>query len=603
MAIVAAAIVPIAAMIGGGVDMSRAYMAKTQLQAACDAGVLAGRRAMAVSGQYSTAEQATADTMFNANFDAATIDASNVVFTTNNNEDNQVLGSASITVPTAVMQIFSFDHIDLAVDCMAEMQVANTDVMFVLDTTGSMGGSKIQGLRDAVRDFHATIADAVVAGETRVRYGFVPYSTSVNASGLIASGDLPTSYFVDQANYQSKEALFDTPIGTDTVVGNITQTATFNRRNDCQDWADNYGTNPVVSGAYPSTVTTIEYTYESYDRRSDTCTRRKKTTEKTFAEDHPWGFTTYRYRNLPLNTSAFKTFANVPFASSATSARVTHEAGGADAWYNMQELAAMNGTTASNVTVYNSTWEGCIVERDTVQTGTFNPFPSGAYDLNITLAPTNDATRWRPLWSDAAFNRGSNPDGWETTSNLYAIGESCPSQMVPFTEIDTSSTDVPDWLDTYLNGLVATGNTYHDIGMIWGGRLGATNGIFADNVNAGDVRGVSRHLIFMTDGQMEPNQDRYVAYGIEKYDHRIGPAGYSNTQLATRHTSRFSVACEAVKAQGYTVWVILFGASPTTALNNCATNPDHVFNASNTDELRETFRQIASQVADLRLGQ
>src|SRR6476659_8968425 len=46
LAIIGAALVPLAGMIGSGVDMSRAYMAKTRLQSACDAGELAGRRVM-----------------------------------------------------------------------------------------------------------------------------------------------------------------------------------------------------------------------------------------------------------------------------------------------------------------------------------------------------------------------------------------------------------------------------------------------------------------------------------------------------------------------------------------------------------------------------
>ena len=45
IAIVAAAIVPLLGMIGGGIDMSRLYLAKTRLQQACDAGALAGRKA------------------------------------------------------------------------------------------------------------------------------------------------------------------------------------------------------------------------------------------------------------------------------------------------------------------------------------------------------------------------------------------------------------------------------------------------------------------------------------------------------------------------------------------------------------------------------
>src|SRR3546814_19331709 len=46
LAIVAAAIFPLAGMIGGGLDMRCLYLAKTRLQQACDAGVLAGRKAM-----------------------------------------------------------------------------------------------------------------------------------------------------------------------------------------------------------------------------------------------------------------------------------------------------------------------------------------------------------------------------------------------------------------------------------------------------------------------------------------------------------------------------------------------------------------------------
>ena len=44
LAIVAASIAPILAMVGGGVDMGRSYLAESRLQQACDAGVLAARK-------------------------------------------------------------------------------------------------------------------------------------------------------------------------------------------------------------------------------------------------------------------------------------------------------------------------------------------------------------------------------------------------------------------------------------------------------------------------------------------------------------------------------------------------------------------------------
>ncbi|MDE0879433.1 MAG: pilus assembly protein TadG-related protein, partial [Sphingomonas bacterium] len=54
LAIVAAALVPLAGMVGGGLDISRLYLTKTRLQHACDAGALAGRKAMG-GGSWNTA--------------------------------------------------------------------------------------------------------------------------------------------------------------------------------------------------------------------------------------------------------------------------------------------------------------------------------------------------------------------------------------------------------------------------------------------------------------------------------------------------------------------------------------------------------------------
>ena len=67
LAIVGAALVPLAGMIGSGVDMSRAYMAKTRLQSACDAAALAGRRVMQNDTMNSTVQN-EALRFFNFNF-------------------------------------------------------------------------------------------------------------------------------------------------------------------------------------------------------------------------------------------------------------------------------------------------------------------------------------------------------------------------------------------------------------------------------------------------------------------------------------------------------------------------------------------------------
>ena len=76
-----------------------------------------------------------------------------------------------------------------------------------------------------------------------------------------------------------------------------------------------------------------------------------------------------------------------------------------------------------------------------------------------------------------------------------------------------------DTLDTYLATLKPDGSTYHDIGMIWGGRLISPTGIFAgENGDVSDNQPTNRNLIFLTDGETAPSDISYSSYGIEPLD-------------------------------------------------------------------------------------
>ena len=61
------ALIPLMGMIGGALDMSRAYLVKSRLQNACDSAVLGGRRAMSGTTFDTTARQ-SADRFFALNF-------------------------------------------------------------------------------------------------------------------------------------------------------------------------------------------------------------------------------------------------------------------------------------------------------------------------------------------------------------------------------------------------------------------------------------------------------------------------------------------------------------------------------------------------------
>ncbi|MDP3782596.1 MAG: pilus assembly protein, partial [Sphingopyxis sp.] len=163
MFLTAAAALPVIGLVGSGVDIGRAYMAQLRLQQACDAGVLAGRRAMAGS-TYSTAAQAEADKMFDYNYADGAYGSTEVTFTSVAQGASSVSGTATATLPTALMQIFDFDEFDLAVSCAAKLEISNADVMMVLDVTGSMAQTnvgdtinRISALKDATMDFFDTL--------------------------------------------------------------------------------------------------------------------------------------------------------------------------------------------------------------------------------------------------------------------------------------------------------------------------------------------------------------------------------------------------------------------------------------------------------------
>lgn len=234
IALFAAAAIPVIGLIGGGFDMSRIYLTQTRLQGACDAGALIGRKTMGLGkwADNSNAAKTKAEKLFDQNFPSDVYGTTNRIRTFAESNGN-VTGTASVTIPMTLMRVLGQESQTVEVNCQAELRVPNTDVMFVLDTTGSMtenllGESKIVGLKKAVKCFYEALAkqnitdvapadcgesrDPIASnlGNVQLRFGFVPYAVNVNVGRL-----LPLDYMADQWTYQSREA--STGTGTDAV--------------------------------------------------------------------------------------------------------------------------------------------------------------------------------------------------------------------------------------------------------------------------------------------------------------------------------------------------------------------------------------------------
>ncbi|MFN3988813.1 MAG: pilus assembly protein [Erythrobacter sp.] len=568
----AAALIPLMAMVGGSVDASRYYMAAARLQAACDAGALAARRAMTTSS-FTTVHQNIANNFFDNNFPVGLYNTTGRSRSFTATSRGIVNGTASAVLPATIMSAFGYSTFNLTATCSADVNISNTDIMFVLDVTGSMtatdagdGMSRIQALRNAVMNFYDTVK-AGTSSSAQVRFGAVPYAMSVNVGNV-----LPREYLASSHTYESRRFInefiseqqewiprdlnhFPNPTQDQQRYNNQSNgTANNSDRNRCE--STNRGT--FRRGEIVYEISGNTYTLGVFPGANNATNRAGCRANVRRSRQ------VYSYEPRTFDVSAFKTGGTV----------VTD--------------TGVNGTNVSH------TWNGCIEEAETVTTSNFNPVPPGAFDLDINLVPATEAQRWKPALPEAIFSRPSPAVVVTDVENYTRPSRSCATPSFRLTDITRPQ------LQAYVNSLVATGNTYHDIGMIWGARLISPNGMFAaDNTSAPNGDPISRHIVFMTDGLLEPSLTIYGMYGVERMQRIITGNGNATTQR-NNHEARFQAACRAAKNENITIWVVAFGTTLTQSLRNCST-PGRAYEASNSAQLEAAFQEIAQKIAALRL--
>ncbi|MHA6719397.1 TadE/TadG family type IV pilus assembly protein [Sphingomonas sp. RS6] len=580
LALMTMALIPLAGMVGGGVDISRMYIVKTRLQHACDAGALAGRKAMGGGTWGQTLNgtayypRVSAERFFDANYNTAAYGATNVSRSFTENA-GKVTGTASARVPMTIMRIFGRTTQTLTVSCEADMRLPNTDVMFVLDTTGSMGDvpqgdnqTKLASLKVAVKCFYEIVArldtDANcttgtpgggTGNQVQIRFGFVPYATNVNVGKL-----LPADYFANTWYYQTREQ-------NGTAWG---------------AWYDSYYTSKSKGICVaPANTSTTQYSSSATGwSGSYACLVRQRNLVPN-----------WRYDRLPVNVGLLKSGSS---------------------WNASYSFTLPINDNGGNRTI---TWDGCIEERTTVSQSSYDPIPADAKDLDIDLVPSaGDAdSLWAPALSGVIFTREDGNGNWtrdpvETTTNFgNESNYYCPTQAKKLQTWPSASD-----FDSYVNSLTASGNTYHDIGLLWGGRLASPTGIFqSENQYTAQGGEIERHLIFMTDGDPCTHPNNYNAYGVGWYDRRTtGSATLSLSQNCTQGApitdqvnARTQAICTAIKNKNITLWVITFGqldSRTVTRMRSCASTGRY-FSANNAAEIQQTFKTIADQISALRL--
>ncbi len=204
--ITAFCLIPFIALVGSGVDIATAHIAKERLQNACDAGALAGRQIME-GNEWTDEAEDEARKYFDFNFraDSFGIEEPDFEIDPNPADKTELIGHAEAAVPTNIMRIFGFETIDVSVECNAKRDLGHNDIMLVLDVTGSMadnasggGGKKINRLRTAAINLYRALQ---TDNNSVTRFGIMPYSHTVNVARSLSNSDiLMSQLYVQRKN-------------------------------------------------------------------------------------------------------------------------------------------------------------------------------------------------------------------------------------------------------------------------------------------------------------------------------------------------------------------------------------------------------------------
>ena len=588
MLVMTAGIVPVVAAVAGGVDVSRTYMAKARLQQAVDAATLAGRKILSDTNVANgSVAEVEVQQFLTADFPTGIFGSSDLTKQLSLASDGNFCVTANAKVPTimigdaAVGENASGRVLPISASSCARRSGSNIDVVLVLDVTGSMAAyagstTRIQGLKQATLDFLATLdtTRSQLANEgLRVRVGIVPYNATVNIGRLLIA---------------------DTP-----YVNGV----------------------PYVEAGPPSWCTSASskncvWSGVGYPRKATTGSQK-------------W------YNNDSVEGNATTTPMPRALVSGTNNVDLTN-------------YVAAGSAVGSTVTDLYA-WRGCVEARQTVTTiggsTSIATVPAGAFDtLDVapgTATAGGTAPPWRPYFAPPSKNNYYRPKNgvtpvagsagtpwnqlpWRVEDDKNFIYSDGNASMTSGTDTSQGSETGPNRycppeskllaeqtktdLQAYVAALKPQGSTLHDIGMYWGLAMISPAAPFSNPTSylkpgvPGEPREVKRYIVFMTDGDLDPSEANYSAWGYEDYEQRLGTTGTSDNRTKSRHNTRFLMVCEQAKQIGVNISTVSFGLAATSQLKGCATSSDQSYSVTTSTDLINIFKQIANNIGYLRVS-
>lgn len=204
----------IAMFVGAGVDYGNAQQMKAKLQNATDSAVLGATASTNLWDFYFYHDDVAANVTkaVTANFTSQTgLEAQ--VDTTVDNATGTITTTTTAQVPTYLGAFFGRSTIEIGARAQAKRGASNMEIALVLDTTGSMTGTKIAALRNAAINLLWTVY-LIPNGWSRMKMSVVPFAQYVNigttyrgAAWLSGTEDVTTSGVNSGISYPNAQYL------------------------------------------------------------------------------------------------------------------------------------------------------------------------------------------------------------------------------------------------------------------------------------------------------------------------------------------------------------------------------------------------------------
>lgn len=566
--------IPVIAATGLAIDTGRIYSVRSALSTAVDTAALA-----AAHEDTNTDRLDTFNNYFYANFPQGTygahVTATNIQYDPSTRE---LTASAHATLNMTLMEVVGADPVDLQVEAVVQSELRGMELVLVMDNTGSMrGGDSIGRMKDAARGLINALYDGRFDTENR-------YDTELAAIGRDELSNLWVSLV---------------PYAASVNIG---------RGNGDQVWNGTawHGGTEHFTWLGPADVVTGVETPNALGTSPD-------------------AYFTSSYR--------VEHGTNTPLCDRDEDGDCRQDDDG--------------NTIYDQVTGDPRGWLGCVMARPNGYDQTddppvdaqtrFTPFlwHSNADGTPPEIPTMSSNANWYGAadnhWGEDFWNSWPQPFPMSATqagSQNGARGPNlgCPPAITPLTAQYSQIMDAIDEMDAWHRG-----GTWSNVGMVWGWRSisprwrsywGHTETYRTQTLPLDyNTPGIEKVVVILTDGTNQWYQDDYTSFGYLSEglsNSEGGLNGATNNSTATAEAnSRMATICTRMRRGSGTAddpavgtgipdritvyTIVLKASSQATTFEDCASDTEKYFFASNNGQLSGIFEAISEDLSRIRL--